>query len=71
MRPIKNQNLAQLLIQLRFAPHKHRQKQLDAAEKLLAIIEKDKEYPFDFVCFRITGFHPKDPPEGSGQRDGS
>jgi RNA polymerase primary sigma factor len=59
MRPIKSQNLAQLLMQLRFTPEKKRRKQLDAAEKLFAIIDKDKEYPYEFVCFRITGFQPK------------
>ncbi|OHB73416.1 MAG: hypothetical protein A2Z25_10655 [Planctomycetes bacterium RBG_16_55_9] len=57
MRKIQCQNLAQLLMQLRFTPQKKRRKQLDAAEQLLAIIDKDKEYPFEFVCFRITGFH--------------
>jgi RNA polymerase sigma factor (sigma-70 family) len=60
MRQIKNQNLAQLLVQLRFTPQKHLRKQLDAAEKLLTLIKPDKEYPFDFVCFHITGFHPKE-----------
>lgn len=59
MRRIKNENLAELLMQLRFTPKKQRRKQLDAAEKLFAIIDKNKEYPFEFVCFRITGFHPK------------
>jgi RNA polymerase sigma factor (sigma-70 family) len=59
MRQIKNRNLAELLMQLRFTPRKSRQKQLGAAEKLCAIIDKDKEYPFDFVHFHITGFHPK------------
>jgi RNA polymerase primary sigma factor len=59
MRQIKNRNLAELLMQLRFTPLKSRQRQLDAAEKLCAIIDKNKEYPFEFVCFRITGFHPK------------
>ena len=63
MRQIKNQNLAQLLAQLHFTPQKHLRKQLDAAEKLLAIIKADKEYPFDFVCFHITSFHPKALPE--------
>jgi len=61
MRRIKSHNLAQLLMQLRFTPEKKRRKQLDAAEKLFAIIDKEKEYPFEFVCFRITGFHPKSP----------
>jgi RNA polymerase sigma factor (sigma-70 family) len=46
-------------MQLRFTPEKKRRKQLDAAEKLVAIIDKDKEYPYEFVCFRITGFQPK------------
>jgi len=60
MRQIKNYNLAQLLMQLRFTPQRQRQKQLDSAEKLLAIIDRNKEYPFEFVFFRITGFHSKD-----------
>jgi RNA polymerase primary sigma factor len=59
MRQIQNRDLAQLLMQLRFTPEKKRRKQLDAAEKLCAIIDTEKEYPFDFVHFRITGFHPK------------
>ncbi len=61
MRQIKNQNLAQLLLQLRFSPQKQRQKELDAAESLLSLIDNRKEYPFEFVCFRITGFRPKGP----------
>jgi len=59
MRRIKNKDLAQLLMQLRFTPEKKRQKQLDAAVKLFSIIDKDKEYPFEFVHFNITGFQPK------------
>ena len=59
MRKIKSYSLAQLLMQLRFTPEKKRRGQLDAAEELFKIIDKDKEYPFDFVCFRITGFHLK------------
>jgi len=45
MRPIASHNLAQLLMQLRFTPETKRRKQLDAAEKLFAIVETDKEYP--------------------------
>jgi RNA polymerase sigma factor (sigma-70 family) len=63
MRQIKNHNLAQLLMQLHFAPQKQRRRQLDSAEKLFSIISKDKEYPFEFICFRITGYHPKNLPE--------
>ncbi|MFH1371830.1 MAG: hypothetical protein ABII09_11185, partial [Planctomycetota bacterium] len=59
MRQIRNEDLAELLMQVRFAPPVKRHKQVDGAEQLLAIIEKDKEYPFEFVCYRITGFRPK------------
>jgi RNA polymerase primary sigma factor len=61
MQKIKNRDLAQLLLQLRFTPHEKRRKQLDAAEKLFAIIDGKTEYPFEFVFFHITGFHHKDP----------
>jgi RNA polymerase primary sigma factor len=57
MRKIKSQSLEQLLIQLKFTPENKRLEQLEAAEKLLTIIDRDKEYPFEFVCFRITGFN--------------
>jgi len=67
MRKIKDEDLAGLLMQVRFAPAKQRQKQLGRAEELLDIIAKDKpfdkaqdrEYPFEFVCFKITGYRPE------------
>ncbi|MCK5226088.1 MAG: sigma-70 family RNA polymerase sigma factor, partial [Planctomycetes bacterium] len=63
MQHIKNENIAQLLMQMRFMPEKQRRKQLNAAEKLLTIIDNKKQYPFDFVCFHITEFNPKIPTE--------
>jgi len=59
MRKIKNENLAQLLMQLRFTPETKRRSQFESSEKLLGMIRKDRQYPFEFVCFRITGFRPK------------
>lgn len=59
MRQIKNKKLAGLLMQLKFTPHGQRHKLIDAAEAFLAETDPAKEYPFEFVCYRITGFHPK------------
>ncbi len=59
MRKIQHANLAQLLMQLRFSPQDKQRNELEAAEKLYALIEESRQYPFDFVCFHITGFHPK------------
>ncbi len=61
MRKIKSQSIEQLLMQLKFTPEKKRLQQLEAAEELFTIIDRDKEYPFEFVFFRITGFHPTGP----------
>jgi RNA polymerase primary sigma factor len=60
MRQIQSPNIAQLLMQMHFVPTGKRRKQLAGAEKLLEIIDKNKEYPWEFVCFRITGFVPKE-----------
>jgi len=48
-------------MQLRFAPAKQRRKQLEGAEKLLSAIDRDKEYPFEFISFKITGHRPTGP----------
>lgn len=61
MRAIRNNNLAQLLAQLRFAPQAQRQKQLEATEKLFTIIEPQQDYPYEFICYQITGYRPKGP----------
>jgi RNA polymerase primary sigma factor len=42
--------------QVRFAPAAKRLEQLARAEKLLAEIDNDRQYPYQYVCFRITDF---------------
>jgi RNA polymerase sigma factor (sigma-70 family) len=59
MRNIQTELLNELLGQLRFTPLEKRRKEVDSVEELLSIIESDKEYPFEFICFKITGYHPK------------
>lgn len=46
-------------MQLRFAPPQQRKKQLDAAEKLLSLIDESKQYPFEFIEYHITGHRIK------------
>ncbi len=43
---------------VRFAPKERRQQQLDRAETLLTEIDPVKRYPYDYLCFRITGYRP-------------
>jgi len=44
--------------QVRFAPPARRLQQLARAERLLTDVDPHKEYPYQFVCFRITEFRP-------------
>ncbi|MCC6907339.1 MAG: hypothetical protein IT430_05300 [Phycisphaerales bacterium] len=48
--------LADLLHELRYAPPETLSRQMQAAEKLLNEIEPQRNYPEDYVRFRITGF---------------
>ena len=50
--------------QVRFAPRAKRSEQADRAEKLLSELEPSKEYPYDFLFFRVTSVRP----DASGPR---
>jgi RNA polymerase sigma factor (sigma-70 family) len=43
----------------RFAPKERRAQLLDRAEALFAEIDPDRRYPFDYLCYRITGYRPE------------
>ena len=44
--------------QTRYAPRERRLEQIDRAEQLLGEIEGAKRYPYEYLCYRITGFRP-------------
>jgi RNA polymerase primary sigma factor len=48
--------------QARFAPRERRLEQTDRAEQLLGEINSAKEYPYEYLCFRITGYRPETAP---------
>jgi RNA polymerase sigma factor (sigma-70 family) len=45
--------------QVRFAPPARRLEQAEQARKLLGEVGPGKRYPYQFVCFRITGYRPE------------
>ena len=51
--------MADLAKQLEFAPAKVRLEQINRAERLICLIEPSRSYPYEFVCYRITGYLPK------------
>jgi RNA polymerase primary sigma factor len=57
MKAYKNQALKELANQqVRFSPPQRRLEQLKRAEQLLTEIDPMREYPYQFVCFRVTDF---------------
>ncbi len=50
--------------QVRFAPRAKRNEQADRAESLLSELDPSKNYPYDFLFFRVTEIRP----EGTGYR---
>jgi len=47
-----------LAAQLKRGPRRLALRQLLGVEFLLSVIERDKTYPYDFVCHALTGFRP-------------
>lgn len=47
-----------LFRQIRYAPVSARRRQMDAAEQLIGDIDPQRNYPEDFIIFRITGYRP-------------
>ncbi len=45
--------------QVRFAPREKKLEQVAAAEKLLAEVEPDRIYTYEYLCYRITRFRPE------------
>jgi len=57
MNSFKNPALSELTAQqVRFAPPAKRREQLAKAAILLAGIEPSKQYPYQFICFRLTDY---------------
>ena len=49
--------------QVRFAPEAKRQEQAGRARKLVTEIDPNKQYPYQYVCYRITDFRPDAHPD--------
>jgi len=45
--------------QVRFAPVSRRTLQLSNAQRLLVDVQVDRDYPYQFVCYKITDFRPE------------
>ncbi len=45
--------------QVRFAPREKKVEQVNCAEQLLRDVQDGKNYNYEYVCYRVTGFRPQ------------
>ena len=51
--------MGELAKQLAYLPPKVRLEQITRAERLICLIDPAKSYPYEFVCYQITGYRPR------------
>lgn len=51
--------IAQLAHELTLSPTRHRLRQLAGMARVIELVEPDREYPYAFVCFHVTGYRPR------------
>jgi RNA polymerase primary sigma factor/RNA polymerase sigma factor len=44
---------------VRYAPREKKLEQVNAAERLITEVQPDKSYPYEYVCYRTTGYRPE------------
>ncbi|MHC4063975.1 MAG: sigma-70 family RNA polymerase sigma factor [Planctomycetota bacterium] len=54
--------IAELAHQLTISPTRLRLSQIDGIERLLGLAQADGDYPYELVCFHITGYAPRNKP---------
>ena len=56
----RDEKIAELAKQLAYSPAEKRGEQLAAAYALFPQIDGQREYPWEFILFRLTGYRPKE-----------
>jgi RNA polymerase primary sigma factor len=59
MAPFHHTEMAELAKQLTYLPGKVRLEQVNRAERLVCLVDPAKTYPYEFVCYQITGYRPR------------
>ncbi len=63
MTDYKNAALKEFSDQQRFVPPIRRLEHISRAERLLAEVDQGKDYPYQYVVFRLTGYRPESNPD--------
>ncbi|MFQ5490002.1 MAG: sigma-70 family RNA polymerase sigma factor [Phycisphaerae bacterium] len=59
MQDYATSEIAELAHQLTLSPVRQRLSQLAGIEQMLSLVEPTQSYPYDLVCYHITGYRPR------------
>jgi len=59
MATFNHTQIADLAKQLAFSSASVRLEQINRAERLACLVEPDRAYPYEFICYQITGYRPR------------
>lgn len=59
MKTFRCSEIRQLAHELTMSPARHRLRQLSGILRAIDLTESDREYPYSFVCFHVTGYRPR------------
>ncbi len=49
-------NLSEQLLR---SPKHVRRQEVDRAERLVSVLDPEKQYPYEFICYQVTGYRPR------------
>lgn len=70
MKSYRCQDIARLSHELTLSPARHRLRQLSGIARAIELIDPQREYPYSFVCFHITGYRSRRPNNDDAMLDG-
>ncbi|RIK62010.1 MAG: RNA polymerase subunit sigma-70 [Planctomycetota bacterium] len=59
MKSFRLAEIKQLAHELTMSPARHRLRQVSGILRVIELAECDREYPYSFVCFHVTGYRPR------------
>ncbi|MFQ5410857.1 MAG: sigma factor, partial [Phycisphaerae bacterium] len=63
MRPFRHSEIARLHHELMLSPSRARLRLIEGILRAIKLIEPDRDYPYSFVSYQITGYRPRRPDE--------
>ncbi|HKQ47136.1 MAG TPA: sigma-70 family RNA polymerase sigma factor [Phycisphaerae bacterium] len=59
MKTFRHPEINQLAHELALSPARHRLRQIAGIARAIELVDPERDYPYSFICFTITGYRPR------------